>query len=116
MKNANINVQVISADLRDPAAPGLAIAQAVAQFDRLDLLVNNAGATKRAGFFTLTDEDWQDGFALKYHGYVRMTRAAWPQLRESKGSIVNIAGIGSSAGSAEFISRLLPTSESGYCF
>jgi 3-oxoacyl-[acyl-carrier protein] reductase len=35
--------------------------------------VNNTGATKRADFFTLTEEDWQDGFALKFHGYVRMT-------------------------------------------
>ena len=64
--------------------------------------MNNAGATKRADFFTLTEEDWQDGFALKFHGYVRMTRAAWPHLRESKGSIVNIVGIGSRSGSAEF--------------
>jgi NAD(P)-dependent dehydrogenase (short-subunit alcohol dehydrogenase family) len=99
---ANITVHVVSADLRDPATPQQAIAQAVAQFGRLDLLVNNAGATKRADFFTLTEEDWQDGFALKFHGYVRMTRAAWPHLRESKGSIINIVGIGSRAGSAEF--------------
>jgi NAD(P)-dependent dehydrogenase (short-subunit alcohol dehydrogenase family) len=99
---ANVPVHVISADLRQPAAPAQAIAQAVAQFGRLDLLVNNAGATKRADFFTLTDEDWVDGFALKFHGYVRMTRAAGPHLRETKGSIVNIVGIGSRAGSAEF--------------
>ncbi len=99
---SNVPVHVVSADLRDSAAPAQAIAQAVAQFGRLDLLVNNAGATKRADFFTLTDEDWQDGFALKFHGYVKMTRAAWPHLRESKGSIVNIVGIGSRAGSAEF--------------
>jgi 3-oxoacyl-[acyl-carrier protein] reductase len=99
---ANIPVHVISADLRQPAAPAEAIAQAVAQLGRLDLLVNNAGATKRADFFSLTDEDWEDGFALKFHGYVRMTRSAWPHLRESKGSIVNIVGIGSRAGSAEF--------------
>ncbi len=99
---ANTQVHVISADLRDPAAPQQAIAETVTQFGRLDLLVNNAGATKRADFFTLTDEDWNDGFALKFHGYVRMTRSAWPYLRESKGSIVNIVGIGSRAGAAEF--------------
>jgi NAD(P)-dependent dehydrogenase (short-subunit alcohol dehydrogenase family) len=103
LKNAaNVDVQVISADLRDPAAAQRAIAEAVTHHGRLDLLVNNAGATKRADFFTLTEEDWQDGFALKFHGYVRMTRAAWPHLREAKGSIVNIVGIGSRAGSAEF--------------
>ena len=47
-------------------------------------LVNNAGATKRADFFTLTEEDLQGGFALKFHGYVRSTRAAWPYLREAQ--------------------------------
>ena len=102
MRAHNINVRVLSSDLRDPAAPRQAVAAAVGHFGRLDLLVNNAGATKRADFFTLTEEDWEDGFALKFHGYVRMTRAAWPHLREAKGSIVNIVGIGSRAGSAEF--------------
>ena len=99
---ARIDVHVFSADLRDPAAPREAVAQAVARFGGLDLLVNNAGATRRADFFALTEEDWKDGFALKFHGAVRMTRAAWPHLRQTKGSIVNIAGIGARAGSAEF--------------
>jgi NAD(P)-dependent dehydrogenase (short-subunit alcohol dehydrogenase family) len=66
------------------------------------LLVNNAGATKRADFFSLTEEDWHDGFALKFHGYVRLTRAAWPHLRKTNGSVVNVVGIGSRSGSAEF--------------
>ena len=99
---ANVDIQVISADLSDPAAPQQAIARAVAHFGRLDLLVNNAGATRRADFFDLTEDDWHNGFALKFHGYVKMTRAAWPHLRESLGSIVNIVGIGARAGSAEF--------------
>jgi NAD(P)-dependent dehydrogenase (short-subunit alcohol dehydrogenase family) len=102
VRTANVAVHTFSADLRDQAAPAQAIAEAVGHFGRLDLLVNNAGATKRADFFTLTEEDWQDGFALKFHGYVRMTRAAWPHLLSTKGSIVNIVGIGSRAGSAEF--------------
>ena len=93
---------VIAGDLRDPAAVNAAVDAAVGAFGRLDILVNNAGATKRADFFTLTEEDWQDGFALKFHGYVRATRAAWPHLCESKGCIINIVGVGSRAGSAEF--------------
>jgi NAD(P)-dependent dehydrogenase (short-subunit alcohol dehydrogenase family) len=98
----NNRTAVIAGDLRDPAAGKTAVDAAIATFGRLDILVNNAGATKRADFFTLTEDDWQDGFALKFHGYVRTTRAAWPHLREKNGCIVNIVGIGSRAGSAEF--------------
>ncbi len=98
------SVQAMScaADLREPASAPAVVAATLARFGRLDLLVNNAGATKRADFFALSEDDWQDGFALKFHGYVRMTRAAWPHLRQSAGSIINIVGIGSRAGSAEF--------------
>ena len=35
--------------------------------------MNNAGATKCGGFFKLTDADWEDGFALKFYGAVRLT-------------------------------------------
>jgi NAD(P)-dependent dehydrogenase (short-subunit alcohol dehydrogenase family) len=99
---ANVRTAVHAADLREPASGDAAVKAAVDAFGRLDILVNNAGATKRADFFTLTDEDFLDGFALKFHGYVRMTRAAWPHLRGAKGNIVNIVGIGSRSGSAEF--------------
>ena len=99
---ANIRVAVHAADLRAPEGAAGAVKTAADSFGRIDLLVNNAGATKRADFFTLTDEDFLDGFALKFHGYVRMTRAAWPYLKSAKGKIVNIAGIGARAGSAEF--------------
>ena len=102
LRNAAIQTHVHAADLRQPDAGDKAVAAAIATFGRLDLVVNNAGATKRADFFTLTEEDWQDGFALKFHGYVRMTRAAWPHLRASKGSIVNIVGVGARTGTAEF--------------
>src|SRR4051812_32388810 len=47
------------ADLRDPAAPDALIDATLRRFDRLDLLVNNAGATTRGDFLTLTDEAWQ---------------------------------------------------------
>jgi 3-oxoacyl-[acyl-carrier protein] reductase len=103
LSNGNTTRTLVhTADLRQPEAAKTAIDAAISLFGRLDLLVNNAGATKRADFFALTEEDWADGFALKFHGYVRMTRAAWPHLRQSAGSIVNIVGIGSRAGSAEF--------------
>src|SRR3546814_19967050 len=66
------------------------------------LRVNNAGATRRGDFLSLSDEDWQDGFALKFFGAMRLIRAAWPQLQKRQGSIVSIIGVGGRTGMAEF--------------
>jgi NAD(P)-dependent dehydrogenase (short-subunit alcohol dehydrogenase family) len=93
---------VKSGDLRQPAAPDDVVRNALAKFDRIDVLVNNAGATERGDFLSLPDEKWADGFALKFFGAMRCCRAAWPHLKSSKGSIINIAGIGGRTGSAEF--------------
>jgi NAD(P)-dependent dehydrogenase (short-subunit alcohol dehydrogenase family) len=90
------------ADLRDPDAPAALVRATLERFGHLDVLVNNAGATKRGDFLTLPDADWIDGFALKFYCAVRSCRAAWPHLIASRGSIVNIVGIGGRTGSAEF--------------
>ena len=49
-------------------------------FGRLDILINNAGATQSGDFFKLDDGVWEDGFALKFYSYVRLSRALWPLL------------------------------------
>src|SRR6478672_9041501 len=83
-----------SLDLRLPESPQKLVDAALASFRRIDIVVNNAGATKRGEFESLADEDWEDGFALKFFGAVRLTRAAWPYLKQQAGSVVNIAGAG----------------------
>ena len=89
-------------DLRDPEAPAALVATARGHFGQVDALVNNAGATVRGDFLALGDDQWQEGFALKFYAAMRCARAAWPLLVESSGAIVNIAGVGGRTGSAEF--------------
>lgn len=93
-------VQVL--DLRESESARKVVAETIRKFGRIDLLVNNAGATKRGDFLTLTDEEWQDGFALKFYAAMRLSRAAWPHLQANTGTIINIIGIGGRTGSAEF--------------
>ncbi|MGA2880662.1 MAG: SDR family oxidoreductase [Bryobacteraceae bacterium] len=81
-------------DLREPDAAQRAVEFTLKTYGQLDIIVNNAGATKRGDFLELTDEDWADGFALKFFGAMRLTRAAWPQLKTQAGSVLNISGVG----------------------
>ena len=92
----------IALDLRLPDRPAELAEFAVKHYGGIDIVVNNAGATKREAFLELTDEDWADGFALKFFGAVRLTRAAWPHLKASRGSLVNISGGGGRTPGAEF--------------
>ncbi len=84
----------VSLDLRLPDSASQLVTAALTRFGQIDILINNAGATKRGDFTELTDEDWVDGFALKFFGAVRLTRAAWPHLKRHSGSVVHIAGVG----------------------
>ena len=81
-------------DLREPSAAAKAVQAAVAAFGRIEILVHSAGATKRGDFFSLTDADFDDGFALKFMGAVRLAREAWPHLVKARGTVVNIIGVG----------------------
>ena len=84
----------LAVDLRETGAPLALVEKTVEKWGGIVIVVNNAGATKRGDFLTLTDEDWTDGFALKLFGAVRLLRAAWPVLKDRKGSVVNNAGVG----------------------
>lgn len=91
-----------AADLRDPQVPAALVKTTIETHGAIDIVVNNAGATKRGDFFELTDADWSDGFALKFLGAVRLTRAAWPHLKARRGSLLNIVGAGGRTPGAEF--------------
>jgi len=79
-------------DLRVEGAAAALVDAARRRYGRLDILVNNAGTTKRGDFLALTDADWQDGYALKFFAHVRLSRAAWPLLKDAKGAVVTIGG------------------------
>ena len=92
----------VAVDLREPMGITKVVDTLKGKFDKLDILVNNAGATKRGSFFELTEEDWSDGFALKFFGYVRMSRAVWPMLKARQGAVVNVIGAAAKTPSALF--------------
>ena len=85
-------VEWVAGDLRSAEACEALHRRVLTDFGRTDILVNCAGATKAGPFLELDDDTWLDGFALKFHATVRLSRLFWPQLVESHGSVVNIVG------------------------
>ncbi|MFG1193097.1 SDR family oxidoreductase [Xanthobacter flavus] len=95
-------VAVQACDLTLGGVPEATVSATVAALGGIDLLVNCAGAAKRGDFFALDDRDFLDGFELKFHGTVRMCRAAWAELKERRGTVVNIVGVGANTPSPDF--------------
>jgi 3-oxoacyl-[acyl-carrier protein] reductase len=67
------------------------------------VLVNSAGATRAGAFLTQPDEQWQDGFDLKFFACVRLCRLFWPMLRTAQGGVVNIIGGAARTPDPEFL-------------
>ena len=83
---------VVDADLSEPSAADLVITSTLKQFGRIDALVNIAGAVMGLDVFEMTDEQWDSGMALKFHGARRLTVRAWDALKASGGSVVFTSG------------------------
>ena len=82
------------ADLSTEAGAKSLIDATMAQFGRIDILVNNAVSSTQGHFDALSDEEWQHHIDVKLLGYVRCAREALPWLKKSgRGRVINIAGM-----------------------
>ncbi len=71
------------------------IEKTLAQFGRLDVLVNNAGGPPTGTSVGMTDEQWQVAFETNLMSAVRLTRAAVPYMKKAgAGRIINLTSSG----------------------
>jgi 3-oxoacyl-[acyl-carrier protein] reductase len=83
---------IFALDLREPQAAETLVKGTLERFGRIDALLNIAGAVPQIDLFEMTDAQWDDGMALKFHGARRLTIRAWDALKASNGSVVLISG------------------------
>lgn len=81
-------VEVIAADLSKTAE----VERVAAAAGPVDILVNNAGAIPPGTLLTVDDATLRTAWDLKVFGFIGLTRALYPVLRERRGVVVNVIG------------------------
>jgi 2-dehydro-3-deoxy-D-gluconate 5-dehydrogenase len=87
--------ELFTADLSDRAATDRMVADVIAAFGRLDIVVNNAGIIRRQPAATHSDEDWDAVLEVNLSSVFRVCRAAGHHMieRGGGGKIINIASL-----------------------
>jgi NAD(P)-dependent dehydrogenase (short-subunit alcohol dehydrogenase family) len=89
----------VQADVTDDASVRAGVDRVLQEWDRLDVLVNNAGIGAQGTVADNPDEEWHRVLDVNLLGMVRATRAALPALRRSpSAAIVNTGSIAATAG------------------
>ncbi len=79
----------VQVDVTDPEACRLAIEEVVKKYGRIDVLINNVGVNDGKGLDS-SYEEFMESLSLNLVSYFLMTKYALPQLKESKGNIINV--------------------------
>ena len=84
----------IEADLGDVEAIDAMVTTAIKQFGRIDVLVNNAGVTRKAFMMDITEADWDRIHRVNAKGvFFCMQRVAREMIKQNSGRIINMASI-----------------------
>ena len=82
---------VTALDVTDPSNVSNAVAEGIARFGRIDVLVNNAGIGLFSALEATPDEVIRQVFETNTFGVMAVTRAVVPHMRErGSGTIVNV--------------------------
>lgn len=80
-------------DLTTSGGPGTFITDGVETWGGIDVLVTNCGGPPPGYFDTISEQSFQAGINATLRSVERLTRAALPYLRASKGNLVHLASL-----------------------
>jgi NAD(P)-dependent dehydrogenase (short-subunit alcohol dehydrogenase family) len=87
-------VRAIRADLGSVADIDRMVGEGIAAFGQIDILLNNAGVTRRAYIMDLTEEDWDRIHRVNAKGvFFCLQRVAREMIPRRSGRIINIASV-----------------------
>ena len=94
LEKEGVKVLPIKCDVTSTEDIESAAKKAEEEFDKVDILVNCAGASKDAGILDMTDEEWDFTIAVDQTSVFKMTRAFANIMKKNNyGRIINIASM-----------------------
>lgn len=93
IKKAGGAASFVKTDVLDYASIHACVAEALKRHGRLDALVNNAGTHFPHSIDSLTPERWDFMLDLNLKSMFLFCKAALPELRKTKGAIVNMSSV-----------------------
>ncbi len=89
------NVLIYNCDISDETRVNEVVADALAHFGKIDILVNNAALWRcRSAFVDTPTADWRKFFDVNVMGTIYVTKAVLPQmLAQHYGKIINLASV-----------------------
>jgi 3-oxoacyl-[acyl-carrier protein] reductase len=100
MELRGVGREVVAADLTDPAGAQTIVDVAVARWDHIDILINNAGMTsvsqptsEGGELEGMSLDTWQDGLRRNLDTTFLATRAALPAMNAGSGRVVMVGSV-----------------------
>lgn len=100
----DVSVLAIQADITEEGAPERIIEQIIAQYGRLEVLINNAGEIVVGPLKAQSQPVFDELMQLHFYAPMRLIDLALPYLRQSHGRILNISSIGGKVSMPHLIS------------
>lgn len=94
LRAAGAAALAVPTDVRDRATVEAMVDRTVERFGGVDILVNNAAIYPSRPWHEVSEQEWDDVFAVNVRGYFLCARAVYPHMqRRGGGRIVNLASI-----------------------
>ncbi len=87
----------VPADVRDPEAVQAMVRQVTERYQRIDMLVNNAGVLRDRTLKKMTSEEWQEVIDCNLTGVYQVSRAV-AEVIQPHGRIVSLSSISAAMG------------------
>ena len=90
----NVNIDIFKADISKRSETKELVKYVLEKYNKIDILINNAGISQIKEFTQITDEDWNNMINVNLNSVFYMTQEVIPNMiHNKKGCIINMSSI-----------------------